>query len=197
MKKYIKDMSNDELRLLVANNSALREEIRGWYIHDINLQIEEILSGIDQSNLSNLSNYYYDFRISLTPEPGELLKLVEDLNYCNGDYYTFECLNTRELEDKLDFIIKVQDAYYQVAYPDSVIQEIYDKSEELLEECAHEINTLLSELSEYLNGLLSDADNERFLFEYFYEIVIDSLDDMYIIENQNNFIIYGDMVRVY
>lgn len=197
MKKYIKDMSNDELRPLIANNSNLREEIREWYIHGINLQIEEILSGIDQSNLSNLSNYYYDFRISLTPEPEELLRLVEDLNDCNDDYCPFEDLNTRELEAKLDFIIQVQDAYYQVACPDSVIQEIYDKSEELLEECVHEINTLLGELSEYLNRLLSDVDNEQFLFEYFSEMVIDSFDDTYIIENENNFIIYGDRVRVY
>lgn len=141
MKKYIEDMTREELREVWENNSKLREEVFQDAISDIDFWISEYLQGIGRAADYSIGTYGHNY-MTVKNIP-EFLEWVQACNNSFEIFYDLErdkpetvaklCEKAEELHEKLNYGVysKRDGCYYDLSDDDA--ERVENRLDEILE----------------------------------------------------------------
>ncbi len=141
MKKYIVDMTCEELREVWENNSKLRAEVWEDAISDVDFWISEYLHGIGRAADYEIGTYGHNY-MTVKNIP-DFLEWVKSCNRSFGIFYDLErdkpgnvvalCENADELHERLDYGVysKRDGCYYDLSDDDA--ERVENRLDEILE----------------------------------------------------------------
>lgn len=184
-KKYLKNLTNDELKKVFHANQKLRDDVYDDMIetemHYIGEQLDYLSDGLSDWSIGTYNRNY--IKISDPSDFISALDAVEKDIPILTDKETPKLKYALELSDKYRFSEMYSDEYYEL--------------EEELEEVARELaDIVVGRFTE----ILDSCSKEEHQIDYFLEFYSDSRldgDSCYIIEEDGDYILYEDTVKVY
>ena len=114
MKKYLSELSRDELKNLFDNNSLLRGKIWNYAIEYVDFWVNEKLSGFGSKNFCSIGTYGTNY--IKVKDVSDFLEWVKACNRDFGDFYGLESMIDKAftLNEKLLYWDLSDDNYYRV-----------------------------------------------------------------------------------
>lgn len=136
MKKYLSELSRDELKSMFDNNERLRGAIWEDAIESVDFWVNEKLSGFGNKNVCSIGTYGTNYiRVK---DVSDFLEWVKNCNYMFEEFYGLESLIDKAftLNEKLLYWDLSDDNYYRV---EKRLDEICDiLADQFIENCTNE-----------------------------------------------------------
>lgn len=181
-KKYVNELTKDELTKVYHANKKLREDIKNDIIDTEMFYISEQLDYIRDS-LSDWSIGIYDHNYITVDDNVKFIEGMEEMDK------SIPVFSDKQME-QLSLAIKLKNEYIN----EDIYSDRYYELEEELERSAKNIANMLAETyTKTLNSLYKEENQIEYLFEFYADNRLNS--KCYIIEENEDFILYEDMVK--